>query len=261
MLGYAWLSSSTLRTAIRRFHRYQHIVGERGATEVEEVSDGLKIRFWAKRGDPATVAVAAVIIDIFMSILVSMCRLNAGPECSPIAVNLRRREPENAGVYADFFGCPVHFCASENSIVLDTHAVDRLLPTSNRQLAAVLDGMLAEELARLDKSDIVARCRFAVLDSLTSGAITEEDAAAHLHMSARTLQRKLGEAELTYQQLVDDTRKDLAMRYIADPARSLIDITFSLGFSQPSAFTRAFKRWSGLTPREYRRQQRSNLST
>jgi AraC-like DNA-binding protein len=71
-------------------------------------------------------------------------------------------------------------------------------------------------------------------------------------MSARTLQRKLAEANTTYLQLVDDTRKDLALRYIEDPRRSLTDITFSLGFSQPSAFTRAFRRWTGLSPSEYR---------
>jgi len=71
-------------------------------------------------------------------------------------------------------------------------------------------------------------------------------------MSPRTLQRKLAEANTTYLQLVDDTRKDLALRYIEDPRRSVTDITFSLGFSQPSAFTRAFKRWTGLNPSEYR---------
>jgi AraC-like DNA-binding protein len=71
-------------------------------------------------------------------------------------------------------------------------------------------------------------------------------------MSPRTLQRKLADANTTYVQLVDDTRKDLALRYIEDPSRSLTDITFSLGFAQPSAFTRAFKRWTGLSPSDYR---------
>ncbi|HKW39414.1 MAG TPA: helix-turn-helix transcriptional regulator, partial [Burkholderiales bacterium] len=89
-------------------------------------------------------------------------------------------------------------------------------------------------------------------EHLSSGEGTAEGTAKQLHMSARTLQRKLAEANTTYLQLVDGTRKDLALRYIEDPRRSVTDITFSLGFSQPSALTRAFKRWTGLSPSEYR---------
>ena len=71
-------------------------------------------------------------------------------------------------------------------------------------------------------------------------------------MSPRTLQRKLAEGQTSYQQLVDDTRRSLALRYIDDATRSISDITFSLGYSQQSAFTRAFKRWTGRTPGEHR---------
>ena len=116
--------------------------------------------------------------------------------------------------------------------------------------------MLTEELARLDKADVVSRCRAAVLEQLSSGEGTEEEVAKQLHMSPRTLQRKLAEANMTYLQLLDDTRKDLALRYIEDPRRSVTDITFSLGFSQPSAFTRAFKRWTGLSPTDHRTMTR-----
>jgi AraC-like DNA-binding protein len=71
-------------------------------------------------------------------------------------------------------------------------------------------------------------------------------------MSARTLQRKLAQSGTTYMQLVDDTRKDIALRYIDDPRLSITDITFLLAFSYPSAFTRAYKRWTGKTPTESR---------
>ena len=78
--------------------------------------------------------------------------------------------------------------------------------------------------------------------------------ARALKMHRRTLQRKLAEADLTYQQLVDDTRRDLALRYIEEPGKSVTDITFLLGFSEQSAFTRAFKRWHGKSPSAYREQ-------
>jgi AraC-like DNA-binding protein len=252
VLGYAWLSSSTLRTGLERAARYSRLVGERGITEIEDTRQGLRVRFWAKRGNPALVPVAAVVVDMAMAILLDLCRMNAGAALRPVAASLRRRKPDPANAYERFFGCPVQFGAEENMFVLSANDADRPLPSANRQLAATFDKMLTEELARLDKSDVVSRCRAAVLGQLSSGEGTAEDTAKQLHMSPRTLQRKLAEANTTYLQLVDDTRKDLALRYIEDPRRSVTDITFSLGFSQPSAFTRAFKRWTGLNPSDYR---------
>jgi AraC-like DNA-binding protein len=87
---------------------------------------------------------------------------------------------------------------------------------------------------------------------MASGELSEEDSASDLHMSRRSLQRRLAEADKTYQSLVDDTRRDLALRHIQDPAKSATDITFLLGYSQQSAFTRAFRRWTGKSPSQYR---------
>jgi AraC-like DNA-binding protein len=252
VLGYAWLSSSTLRTGLERAVRYSRLIGERGITEIEDTRRGLKVRFWAKRGNPADVPVAAVFVDMAIALLLDMCRMNAGASLRPVAATLRRSKPDSADDYERFFGCPVQFGAEESTFVLSAKDADRPLPSANRQLAAVFDKMLTEELARLDKSDVVSRARAAVLEHLSSGEGTAEDTAKQLHMSPRTLQRKLAEAKTTYLQLVDDTRKDLALRYIEDPRRSVTDITFSLGFSQPSAFTRAFKRWTGFSPSDYR---------
>jgi AraC-like DNA-binding protein len=252
VLGYAWLSSSTLRTGLERLVRYSRLIGERATTEIEDTRQGLKVRFWAKRGHPAVVPVAAVFGDIAMALLFDMCRMNAGAALRPVAATLRRGKPDPASAYERFFGCPVRFDAEETTFVLSLKDADRPLSSSNRQLAAVFDRMLTEELARLDKADVVSRARAAVLEQLSSGEATAEDTAKQLHMSPRTLQRKLAEENTTYLQLVDDTRKDLALRYIEDPRRSVTDITFSLGFSQPSAFTRAFRRWTGLSPSDYR---------
>ena len=252
VLGYAWLSSSTLRTGLERAVRYSRLIGERGLTEIEDTRQGLKVRFWAKRGNPAVVPVAAVFVDMAMALLLDMCRMNGGAVLRPVAATLRRRKPDPADAYERFFGCQVQFGVEENAFVLSAKDADRPLPSANRQLAAVFDKMLTEELGRLDKSDVVARARATVLEHLSSGEGTAEDTAKQLHMSSRTLQRKLAEAKTTYLQLVDDTRKDLALRYIEDPRRTVTDITFSLGFSQPSAFTRAFKRWTGLSPSDYR---------
>jgi AraC-like DNA-binding protein len=250
-LGFAWLSSSTLRTGLQRVMRYWRLLGDKAAAHLEDGHAGLKTVFDSGRSDPV---VAPVSADFAMALLVSMCRMNYGDGLHPLQVSLRRPRPQGSHVYRTHYGCPVHFDAAEDSFTLARGDVDKLLPTSNRQIAASLDQILARQLAQLDKSNVVARCRASLLEQLSSGELSEEEMAQQLHMSRRTLQRKLAEAETTYQQLVDDTRRDLALRYLEDPHRSITDITFMLGFSQQSAFTRAFRRWTGLAPSEYRQR-------
>lgn len=254
VLGHAWLASSTLKTGLKRLERYWQLVGERAATTVQDVPQGLKVSHRRRRGDQA---LNAIVADIVMSVMLDMCRMNAGASLRPVQVSVRRPKPDDAEAYERFYGCTVRFSAEENAFILAAADTDRALPSSNRQLAAVFDRLLSEELARLDKGDVVSRCRAAVLEQLESGELPEEEMARRLHMSRRTLQRKLAEAETTYLRLVDDTRRDLALRYIEDPARSISDITFTLGFSQQSAFTRAFRRWTGRSPSEHRALARS----
>ena len=251
VLGYAWLSSSTLRTGLGRLVRYWRLLGEASTANLTESSSGLTLAMDRGKSAPE---IEAVIVDFAVSLLVDMCRMNAGSSLRPVSVHLRRSRPKHAEVYRRHFGCPVHFDANEDSFTISLKDVDRKLPTSNRQIAATLDQILADRLGHLDKRDVVARCQARLFEQLVSGEVSEEAMAEQLHMSRRTLQRKLAEADLTFQKLVDDTRRDLAVRHLDDPRHSITDVTFLLGFSQQSAFTRAFKRWTGMSPSEYRAQ-------
>jgi AraC-like DNA-binding protein len=197
-------------------------------------------------------AVAYNTPDCWLTLILDMCRVNAESRICPVKASLRRPLPANPQAWNDFYGCTVKFAAAENSFTLSRADVDRLLPTANRPLAGVLDGMLTEQLAKLTKDDVVSRCRAQFLEQLASGEPSAEDIAQRLNMSSRTLQRKLAEADTTYLKLVDDCRRDLALRYISDPDKSITDITFLLGFSSQSAFSRAFRRWTGTSPTEQR---------
>ena len=252
VLGHAWLASATLRAGLDCVVRYSRIIGERGATETEDTPEGLKVRFWANRGDPAHDLVAATVIDMAMSTLFDMCRVNAGSTLQPLAVTLRRQRPSETAPYERLFGCPVGFDASENSFVLSRADADRVLQSSNQNLSVIFERLLEGELGRLDTPDVIARCRAAVMAQLHSGGVSGEAVAAQLHMSARTLQRRLGELGTSYQKVVDDVRRDLAAQYM-DDERTIADITFSLGFSEASSFSRAFKRWHGKSPTGHRK--------
>ena len=248
-LGHAWLASSTLRTALQRLERYNRILSEKAKYRLEDSPKGLRLVFDHGRKDLAFGAFGA---DYALSIVMDMCRMNFGAALRPLEATLRREKPVDPLPWEHFFGCRVQFGATRDSFLLSRRDVDEVLPISNRQIAGALDAILAKQLADLDRSNVAARCKAVLLERMASGESPEGDVAKVLHMSRRTLQRKLAEADLTYQQLVDDTRKDLALRYIEDPGKSITEITFLLGFSGQSAFTRAFRRWAGKSPTDYR---------
>ncbi len=250
-LGYAWLSSETLRAALARLTRYAKIVGEKATCRCMDRPNGLHLIYESMRGNSL---VGYVMADFAMAIMVDMCRTNFGPSLALESVYLRRPRPVGSRPYEDFYGCPVTFGEAEDGFVLGRHVADKPLPTANQELATTFDAILAAELAKLGSSDIEARARAYLLEQLTSGEPSEALLAREMGMSSRTLQRKLGELELTYRSVLEKTRYDLALRYLDDPAKTITDITFLLGFSEQSAFARAFKRWSGKTPSSCRRR-------
>jgi len=237
---------------LQRLERYGRVLGEKALLRLTNTRDGLRLVYDHRRRDPVLRAIGT---DFALSLIVDMCRMNYGASLRPVEVRLSRARPGDTEPYRHFYGCPIHFEANEDSFLLTSRAADEPLPTANRQLAGTLDGILTAQLAALDKSNIPARCKSNLLDQFTSGELSEEEMAKQLHMSRRTLQRKLAESDTTYQKLVDDTRRDLALRYMEDPRKTITDVTFLLGFSGQSAFTRAFKRWTGMSPTTYREQK------
>ena len=253
-LGHAWLASSTLRTGLERLQRYSRILGEKAQLKITDTRDGLRLTYDHRRRDPILRAIGT---DFALSLVLDMCRMNYGASLRPVEVRLARARPGDTEPYRHFYGCPIHFEANEDSFLLAARVAAEPLPTANRQLAGTLDSILTSQLAALDRDNIPARCKSSLLEEITSGEVSEEDMARRLHMSRRTLQRKLSETNTTYQKLVDDTRRDLALRYMEDPRNSITDVTFLLGFSGQSAFTRAFNRWTGMSPTAYREQKRA----
>ena len=248
-LGHAWLTSSTLRTGLQRLERYGRILGERAQFRLANGRDGLRFIYDHRRTDALLRATGT---DFVLALIVDMCRMNYGASLRPVEVRLSRDRPADETPWRQYYGCPVRFNAREDSFLLSQRVADEELPSANRQLAGTLDRMLQQQLAALDRDNIPARCKATLLEQLSSGEISEDGMAKALHMSRRTLQRKLAEAKLSYQKLVDDTRRELAQSFLQDPQMSVSEVTFLLGFSGQSAFTRAFKRWTGVSPTAYR---------
>jgi AraC-like DNA-binding protein len=124
---------------------------------------------------------------------------------------------------------------------------------ANPQLARLNDQVMIEYLAKLNKDDIVNRVAAVIVDMLPSGGVADEKVAETLGMSVRSLQRRLKEADTTFRTILDMTRRDLASTYVRDPDIELAEVAFLLGFSDQSAFSRAFKRWTGNPPSQVRK--------
>ena len=150
------------------------------------------------------------------------------------------------------FRAPIDYEAPDNRLCFDETVIDKPLTTANPELARINDQVVVDYLARFNRSCISAQVRSWIIQQLPDGAPNQETVANALHLSLRSLQRRLRDEDVTFRDLLEGTRRELAMQYIREAHRSIGEITYLLGFSEPSNFTRAFKRWTGMSPVEYR---------
>lgn len=250
-LGYAWLASHTLREAINRFVRYLRVVSEIPFLKLEEKPDGFTLIFGFELLDMRIPEQS----DMGMALAIHMCRLNYGEDLTPLSVNVVHPEPSCAEEYYNLYRIPVRFSADRNSMTFSLADVDKYLIGANPQLARLNDQVMIQYLGNLDKDNIVDRTTAAIIDMLPSGGVADEKVAEQLNMSVRSLQRRLKEAGTTFRTLLKVVRKDLASTYVRDPDIELGEVAFLLGFSDQSAFSRAFKRWTGCPPSEARKSK------
>ena len=123
---------------------------------------------------------------------------------------------------------------------------------SNDQLARLNEHIVVKYLAHSEKEDIVNRVKAAIIDQLSSGVVTENSIADGLYMTPRNMHRKLQKEDTSFKLLLTDMRKELAQQYIQDRSKTLTEISYLLGFSEVSSFSRAFKGWTGHPPSEAR---------
>jgi AraC-like DNA-binding protein len=246
-LGYAFLASSTLREALIRLSRYARMISGTADFRLEETTKGLTFTMSDSLRHHHARAVFA------MANVMSGCRLNYGEELRPVAVSFILSEPSCAEKILLFFKAPVHFSSESDSITLAIADVDLKLPSGNPHLVRINDNIMINYLAKLDHEDITHRVKAAIIDHLPSGNVTHEKISNSLAMSVRSLQRKLHQSGITFRDLLDSTREDLARQYVTDQSVELTETAFLLGFSEHSSFSRAFKRWTGHSPKEVRK--------
>jgi len=247
-LGYAWLASSTLRRAFNRAVRYIHVVSEDLNLQLSDTPAGLKIT--VDLDD--SVFTLPQHHDLVLTILMHMCRFDFGDELIASQVSLAHPEPECSKKIRDYFRTDVQFDAEHTCLTIARADADHVLSSGNKQIALMHDEMLMRYLVTIKQGDIVQQVKSIILDNLPDGQVTDRLVAGELNLSERSMQRRLKEHKTTFRALLDGVREMVAKQYIENPVNRMSDIAFLIGFSEQSAFSRAFKKWTGKTPVQYR---------
>jgi AraC-like DNA-binding protein len=247
-LGFAWLASGTLRSAFERLSRYSHVIQDKLLVELDDHGEFLRVRIDAR----IPLLCAPIREDGQLSVILKFCRTIAGEEFSPARVGFQQPEPDNTAYHYELFRCPIDFGAETTRMDIRREDADRRLTGSNDELASLNEHIVVKYLAHREKGDIVNQAKAAIIDALAEGQVTEHDVAEALHMTTRNLHRRLGQHDTSFSQILTDTRKELAQQYIKDRSKTLTEISYLLGFSEASSFSRAYKRWTGVPPSEAR---------
>jgi AraC-like DNA-binding protein len=248
-LGYAWYASHTLREALRRFVRYTRLVSTGLALHLVEVAGEAELSFAA-----ATAGFHPTLpaVDAGMTALVMLCRASAGEAFHPLRVRMRRPRPSCAEEFDAFFRAPIEYGAPDNAVAFGAETLDRPLPTANMDLVRANEQVVIDYLAHLDRHDVAMQVKAKLTELLPAGRVSVQEVAQALHMSVRSLQRKLADKDTSFAHLLEDTRRELSRQYLSNSRLSVSEITYLLGFSDPANFTRAFRRWTGVSPSLYR---------
>ena len=258
ILGYVILSCRTIGDVLDRLARYAPLLNDGLRVDVARVGTETqcRIRIVESMDNYLLRAPEQAIDAMWAGLARELRRLTATPLLLK-EVAFRRRAPgqKERAEYERVFACPLVFGAREDRVVMPSSHLDAEVLSANPALLATFERHADASYKTMERQGSHSREVARVLAERLKGAVPDLSVVAReLSMSDRNLQRALKTDGTSFKQLLDDVRRDLAIRHLADPSTSAGQVGFLLGFSEPSAFTRAFRRWTGKAPGEYRLQ-------
>ena len=246
-LGLALAAGGDLRSVLNRIVRFHRLISNAAVTELSEDEHHLAIHLLSK--DKPTPHPQALLF--VLAIILRMVRIRLPGQGDPVKVMTPPIPDTMTSAMTRYFRCSViegdHF-----ALFFRREASQLQLAASDPQLAAMLDATLTQRLADAERGSLATRLSLWIEDRLPEGEPTLGDAASLLHMSVRSLQRRLKEESLTWQQLIENTRRVLVERHLRVPGMSITQLAFLLGFADVSSFSRAFRKWYGVAPSQFR---------
>jgi len=248
-LGLGWLASDTVYDGLKRMARFGKLISTGANPHLEEDEDFVHVQLDRLIEIPNFCFAGR---DYAVGMIVRMCRLTLGEFIAPVAIAIERPTPQDPQRWEYELASRVTFEAAVTRITWARADIMDPLVTGDPALARVnddqtqahLDSFLSQSTSR----EVVSK----IVDRLPDGPPSQELIAGDLSVSNRTLQRKLKDEGTSFMDLLQDTRLQLARKYLRQPGKSVVETAYLLGFSEPSTFSRAFKRWTGRAPAEYR---------
>ncbi len=254
-LGFAWLASGSLKEGFYRLQRYSKLVNNALVTQFYRSENNYYFKFDTAE-DPALIHPCAR--DAWLTAIIKMARLLYGESFTPVEVLLSGDCFDDTGALENYVRCPLVYQQALNHIAIDLHSCEQQLPTADPEFALLSDQLAMSRLNQIDNT-LTNQVRQIIHQELPNGDLSETMVADKLHMSSRSLQRKLNDEQTNYHLLLTDVRKTLAQTYIRSTQLSLNEIAYLLGFNNQANFTRAFKSWFALSPSQYRQTANSDM--
>lgn len=249
VVGYAALACATLGEALKRLERYHALVYDVNPARLRSEGDVLLIEWGIACGCPGQ-----LVDETGLAALVQLARELSGEPLKVPRVDFVNPAPADLQPYRAFFGGEVRFAQHATRLALPLEALQLPLRQPDAALLALLDAQAEGFLGRQHAVGLASQCQQALIPLLREGRASLETLAERLHRAPRTLQRHLAEQGLGFRQLLDDTRRQLALGYLQDARLPLGEIAALLGYSEQSAFSRAFAQWQGESPLAWRRR-------
>ena len=247
-IAIAAVSARSFRDALQRLARYKQLTCPE-KLHVAERGDECRVQFrWllAHETEPSA------LVDVCFARVLSIARRGTGEPVTPRRLEFRGATG-NREMYEAHFGCPAKFNARENTIVFAKADLDRPFLTHNPDLFATVAPQLEAELKQALASKAIGEQVKGILKPLLAGRRPGiEDVARELRLSSRTLQRRLAEDGATFQQLMQEARRELARHYLLHSSLELNETAYLLGYEDSHSFFRAFHDWEGSPPGEWR---------
>lgn len=251
VIDYLVEASATVGIGVERFARFFRLIADAVALTIER--DGGEHRLCLAREDSG--AVPPVYADYVFAALVSRIRMRIRPDLQVLRVEFRQHEPPETAPYRDTFRAPIHFDAAADRLCFSDEEWKAPTRSADAALARLLEEharILAQRIPHTT-ADFGAEVQKTIASAMPEGR-SAVDIARALHVSVRTLQRKLAPTGKSFREISDAVRGQLAEEYLSDPMVSIAEVAFLLGFSDQSSFNRAFRRWTGESPGRWRRR-------
>ncbi|MEM9401391.1 MAG: AraC family transcriptional regulator [Pseudomonadota bacterium] len=256
-IGLAWKAAPNLFGSYQRAERYARVLTSVSAYEVRRSDDGVQLHL---NRDGERVLGRRLSCEADLASLATLSVESCSQPFRLREVHFKHDGPGRADVHEVFFACPVIFASDKDALLMSTEQVMAPNKVGDVGLSRFFDAHMEEEVAEFrDSVSLDYRVRREVSRALSQGVPKLSTIAGQLGISERTLQRRLSDDGVSFQSLVDAARRELAQRLLANTAYPLAEVAFLTGFSEQSAFNRAFKRWAGQTPRSYRLSEATSI--